>query len=395
MTAGSTLLQTKPVNIMFIDHTAKLSGGEIALLRLISALDRERFRVSVVLFSNGKFASELKKIGVQPIILPLDSRVLNTRRESLGAGLFLQLGIFQSVLKQIALLRDLIALRKPDIVHTNSLKSDIIGGLAARLAGVPVLWHIRDRIAPDYLPSSATKLFRLLARIVPAYLVANSNATMQTLPTGQRASVVYDGIPKPQKTGRQNRQLSTNTVGLIGRISPWKGQHIFIEAAAIVLKKRPDTRFEIIGSTMFGEEDYLRGLREQIASLGLTHAVNLVGFRDDISDALSNLSIFVHASVLPEPFGQTVLEAMAAGVPTIASDAGAIPEIVTHEETGLLVPPGDPAAMAQAILRLLDNRSFAQTIASRARQVAIERFSINMAATRMQRIYERLIEVES
>ena len=142
---NSKLPDREPVRIMFIDHTAKLSGGEIALLRLISALDRSRFAVSVVLFSNGEFVPELRKIGIEPTILPLHADVLNTRKESLSSSAIFRLGTLPPILNHIRSLKELIKREKPDLVHTNSLKSDIIGGIAARLARVPVIWHIRDR----------------------------------------------------------------------------------------------------------------------------------------------------------------------------------------------------------------------------------------------------------
>jgi glycosyltransferase involved in cell wall biosynthesis len=402
---------------MYIDHTASLSGGEIALLRFISALDRKAFEPGVVLFSDGNLVAALREISIEPIIMPLPAEVLDARKESLTRGLLFRFGALLGVAKHISSVRELILREKPALVHTNSLKADIIGGIAARLAGVPVIWHIHDRIAPDYLPPFTAALFRTLSRLIPNYVIANSQATMKTLqlPPGKKAaSVVYCGIEKPDSVDKKDtvaahaigavKDISAakdntkdgecaETVGLIGRISPWKGQKEFIDAAAIVLRERSQTRFEITGSPMFGEDDYLLELHRQIEKLGLADSVRLTGFSNDISDVLSRLTVFVHASVLPEPFGQTVLEAMAAGVPCIATNAGAIPEIVDHEETGLLVPPGDAAAMAQAILRLLRDREFALQLAARAQKIACERFDITLAAGRIQRIYESILGI--
>src|SRR5262249_39232243 len=157
---------------------------------------------------------------------------------------------------------------QPDIIHTNSLKSDVIGGIAGRMARVPVIWHVRDRIAEDYLPKPAVKMFRFLCRRIPNYVIANSNATLETLKLPRRSSstaiysgvvertrVVHDGVTDAQTGASAWISPGYPVIGLVGRLSPWKGQHIFIQAASEVVKRHPNARFQIIGSAMFGEEE--------------------------------------------------------------------------------------------------------------------------------------------
>jgi hypothetical protein len=116
-----------------------------------------------------------------------------------------------------------------DLVHTNSLKADILGGLAARLVRVPVVWHIRDRISDDYLPAAVVTVFRWLMRVVPNFVIANSESTLRTLqlPAGGASSrVVHDGgMPLPETAATFG--FEAPLIGIVGRISPWKGQHFF------------------------------------------------------------------------------------------------------------------------------------------------------------------------
>src|SRR5689334_7194356 len=151
--------------VLYLDHTACLSGGEIALLHLLQAMDRSRYVPLVVLGAEGALVERLSALGVEVVMLALDQNVALTRKDSLKGGGLLRLGaIWQSFRYALRLAR-LMRSRKVDLVHTNSLKADILGGIAARLARVPVIWHVRDRIAEDYLPPLAARGFRFLCRL--------------------------------------------------------------------------------------------------------------------------------------------------------------------------------------------------------------------------------------
>ena len=227
-----------------------------------------------------------------------------------------------------------------------------------------MVWHVRDRIDDDYLPRQVALIFRLLCRVMPDFVVANSAATLQTLhltgtaqhtviPSG--CAVVHDGIHAGLEIAAKNAS-EPPLIGLVGRIAPWKGQHIFIQAAAEVHKHFPECRFQIIGAPLFGEEDYQKELHDLALSLAISDCIEFTGFQDDVASFIERLDILVHASITGEPFGQVVIEAMASGKPVVATNGGGIPEIVQHQITGLLVPMGDAKSMAAAILRLLANR---------------------------------------
>jgi glycosyltransferase involved in cell wall biosynthesis len=397
--------ETLPRVIVFFDHTALMSGGEIALLHLVQHLDRRRYLPVVVLSAEGPLLAKLVDSGVETHVLPLDESVSETRKDSLGGRGLLRPSAALNVVRYAWRLARFLKARKADLLHTNSLKSDVIGGVAGRLARIPVVWHIRDRIATDYLPKPAVSGFRWLCRILPNYIITNSEATLKTLclniegraavihsgVTKTYVRVVHDGVEDEVAPGLRIMRSADEgpIIGLVGRLSPWKGQHIFLAAAAQVYKEFPSTRFQIIGSAMFGEEAYEAQVRELCVTLGLSDCVEFLGFRKDVPALIAELDILVHASTLGEPFGQVVVEGMVAGKPVVATNGGGVPEIVEEGVTGWLVPMGESAPMAEAIMRLLRDPERAGRMGTAGRTRVLEHFTIELTAQSVQEVYEQ------
>lgn len=386
-----------------------MGGGEIALLNLVRALDPYRYYPVVVLFAEGPLAERLREAGVETHVLALDPGVLQTRKDAIGLGTVLRGMVVFRALAQAVRLARFIRQHAVDLVHANSLKADIIGCLAGRLARVPVIWHVRDRIADDYLPPIVARAFRLLSRVGPTFVIANSEATLTTLRFADkhRTAAIYSGIQLRRQLetvdeGRsQSPQLMsampamargpTPLIGLVGRITRWKGQDVFLRAAAEVRRRFPQARFQIIGAPLFSEQDYEREVRELARSLGLEQAVEFTGFRSDVPELVSQLDVLVHASTTGEPFGQVVVEGMAAGKPVVATNGGGIPEIVVDGVTGLLVPMGDHRAMAAAVCHLLAEPALAAQMGQRGRERVLENFTIEHTVSRVQEVYDTLL----
>ena len=381
----------KPRTILFFDHTARLGGGEIALLNLVMALDKQRFTPLVVLGSNGKLADRLAQAGIETHIIPLDSKLAETRRKSVTPALLLQPSRLCKLVIYAWKLARFMQMRHVDALHTNSLKADIIGAVSARIARVPLVWHVRDRIAPDYLPAPAVHCFRWLCRHIPNCVIANSGATLATLGKAPRPHqhVVHDGMP-PMALPPTPAHNPAPVIGLVGRISPWKGQHIFVEAARLVHKRHPAARYQIIGAPLFGEDAYEQDVRAQVKRLQLESSFEFTGFRDDIQKAIQELDILVHASITPEPFGQVVAEAMQLEKPVVATNGGGVPEIVEQHRTGILVPRGDAPQMASAIEWLLNNPHERARMGLAGRKRIVARFSIRQTARKVEQIYDEL-----
>jgi glycosyltransferase involved in cell wall biosynthesis len=387
--------RSPPIRVLYLDHTAQLSGGELALARLLAALDRDCVEPIVVLAADGPLRELLMQHSIETHVFPLREKLRNVRKDSLGfAGWITRLGALGSLCRYAWRLSRFARRRGVQLVYCNSLKADFYGAVAARLAGVPIIWHIRDRIEDGYLPRSAVWVVRLLARRLPACVVANSASTLETLKlgNGRRTAVIASGLTREhiERCWVAQRSNSAPLIGMVGRIAPWKGQDVFIEAAATVVRQGFRARFCIVGAAMFGEEPFERGLRDRVASLGLGDRVEFLGF-SDVPSVLRSLDVLVHASRTPEPFGQVIIEGMAAELPVIATNGGGACEIIENGRTGLLVPMGDAGALAHALGELLAEPGRARALAAAGRRHVLEHFTIEQSARRSEALYERVL----
>jgi glycosyltransferase involved in cell wall biosynthesis len=381
------------MRVVFVGHTAKLSGGELALARLIEGFDD--VDCHVLLAEDGPLIALLREAGATVEVLPLGDSALNTHREAITLRHF-PLARAASTLRYTWAVRGRLRSLRPHIVHTNTLKAALYGGVAGRLAGIPVVWHVRDRIATDYLPPFATRLVRTLSRFIPSGIITNSGATLATLGRRPRRArvvpspVVYDAVPaKAFAPSSNDAQPSTLRIGLIGRISPWKGQDVFLRAFAAANFEVPATAV-IVGSAMFGEDAFEAELHRLCEQLGIADRVEFTGFIADVPSVLAGLHIVVHASTIPEPFGQVVIEGMAAGLPVIAANAGGPAEIVTPGVDGLLTEPGDVKALTVALERLAGDPAERARMGAKGRARAAD-FSPDRVAAMVTTVYRTVL----
>ncbi|GAA1919633.1 glycosyltransferase family 4 protein [Microbacterium aoyamense] len=386
------------MRVLVVDHTAREGGAELALARLVEQIHSPRIDVRAVVFEDGPLVDRLRAAGTRTVVLALDETVARTSRDRLLSPVALVRSVAQAI-RFVPRLARAIRGSGAELVVANSLKSAVFTALAAPLARRPWVWHLHDRLAPDYLPRPLVAGMRALAAAGPRALVVNSLATMDTLPPRARAkaSVAYPGLaatafepaaPTPEAP----------VVGIVGRISPTKGQREFLEAAAIVLRGGEDVRFRVVGASLFGEEDYEADMHRLPESLGIADRVEFTGWVADPGSQLRALSVFVHASPVPEPFGQVVAEAMAAGVPVVAADAGGIRELLdpepreSHDEAsavretrlGVLVRPGDPGALARAIAMTMADDVARARRAAAAVEAARDLFTIERTAATVE-----------
>ncbi|HZS30083.1 MAG TPA: glycosyltransferase family 4 protein [Gaiellaceae bacterium] len=372
----------RKLRVVFVDHVSRLSGGELALLGLVRAL-RDDVDAYAVLGEDGPLAERLREEGVAVEVLPLAAGLRDLHKDSVrpvGLSPRATVRLPGYVIRLARRLRRL----HPDVVHTNSLKAALYGGAAGRLAGIPVVWHIRDRISDDYLPRPAVRLVRLAARILPTAVVANSSATLATLPGARRGSVVYNSV-EPRTAASAKDHGAELTVGIVGRLAPWKGQHVFLEAFAEAFGDQP-VGGRIVGAALFGEEEYALELRNRARDLGIAERIDFRGFREPIWDELGDLDVLVHCSVTPEPFGQVVLEGMAAGLAVVAADAGGPVELIEDGVDGLLVPPGDATTLAGALRRLHADPELRRRLGEAARERS-RAFTPERSAAQLLEIY--------
>lgn len=383
--------RSDPARVVVVSHTADVGGAEIALLRLLRARDRAAFDVSAIVLEEGAFPELLRAAGIPTQVISTAGVVRVTRSEAASSvGALWRNGVASLAIARTV--RRMLRTARADLVVANSLKSAIIVWLARYRR--PWVWHLHDRLAVDYLPAPLAFGLRGLARIGPRRVVVNSRATGRTLgslPAG-RVVVAYPGLPGEAFTEpRPQDRPVLPTVGIVGRISATKGQRVFLGAARRIVGNAPETRFRIIGSALFEDAAEERDLRAFVAgSPELEACVEWTGWVGDTRAELRQLTVAVHASPVPEPFGQVIVEAMAAGVPVIGTDAGGVPEIidpsgsatgvaggVRRSELGLLVRAGDEGALAWAIEWMIAHPAEAEAMAGAARDSARVRYSVD------------------
>jgi glycosyltransferase involved in cell wall biosynthesis len=326
-----------------------LSGAEIGLLRFVQATHGV-VSSHVVLAEDGDLVGALRDAGARVDVLALEEGARSLRRSELALGRR-QLAAGGALGRYILALRALLRDVRPDLVHTVSLKAGVYGSTAARLGGVPVVWHLHDHLTAGYLPARAIAPMRALAGWWPSGLLVPSRSVLATV--GRRRSglltdVLPFPVPLPEAAVEPREEVAV--VGMLGRITPWKGQDVFLEAFAQAFPAG-DVHARIIGNALFGETDYEQELHAQAARLGIADRVEFTGFRTDVDAELRRLDVLVHASVLPDPLPGVVLEGMGMGLPVVAADAGGNPEHVVDGVNGLLHVPGDVADLARALRR--------------------------------------------
>ncbi len=376
------------LKVAYIDHTAKWSGGEVALFNILTNISNQ-IEPLVILAEEGRLAERLREKGIDVRVIPLDESIRNRGRNAVNLGApAAALGLLAYGRKLAPILKQ----EKVDCVHTNSLKSAFYGAVAAKKAGVPLIWHIRDHIGAPYLKPVVAKAIRLLSRLLPNGVIANSHSTLNALelPRTKKTLVVYSAFAKAigEGIGKREQQKEFNVL-LVGRLAQWKGQHIVLEAAK-AFKNDSRVKFWLAGDALFGEEAYKNELIQKMQQDELTN-VSLLGHVEDIQGLMSKADLLIHTSITPEPFGQVIVEGMAAGLPVIASNEGGPVEIVVPGVTGMLIQPGDPVVLADSITWMLNHPEDRRRMADSGMKRVKEHFVIENTVKDIVDYYKGLL----
>jgi glycosyltransferase involved in cell wall biosynthesis len=213
---------------------------------------------------------------------------------------------------------------------------------------------------------------RRLVTTLPQALAAPSASCLAAVgPSAQRLPRAIFPFPTPIPEESATIRPQVRCAGIVGRITRWKGQDVFLRSFARAFPE-DGVRARVIGAALFGEEDFERELRRLAVDLGIGDRVDFVGFRGDIVAELRELDLLVHASVLADPMATVVQEGLAFGVPTIAADAGGPSQYVAEADAGLLYPPGDVEALAQAMRRAAGDHDLRLGLRERGRKKALD-----------------------
>jgi glycosyltransferase involved in cell wall biosynthesis len=376
-----------PLRVAFLTHVARFSGAEIEMLRVIEAA--EGLTATVVLAEDGPIVSALAAAGARVEVLPLSERARGLKRTEVRAGAR-QSAAAIDVARYIRQLRSRLIAIKPHVVSAVSLKAGAYGGPAARLAGLPFVWHLHDQLASDYLAPQAVLPMRALVATLPNAVIAPSRATLDSVGWFRprlRTAVIPHPIPIPPQPAEIRPVVKR--VGIVGRLAPWKGQDVFLRAFAQAFAQS-EVRAVLIGAALFGEEDYAADLRGLASELGITDQVDFRGFQRDVVAELEQLDLLVHASVTPEPFGMSIFEGMAMGLPVVGAAAGGPGEYIEHRTTGLLYPPGAVSELAQMMSLAATDHDLRRRLGSAGR-ARVREFAPEVVVERWFDVYREVI----
>lgn len=379
--------EVKPVSKIKVLHVVRPAAGGMKnhLIDLVRRTDKTRFDVTVACPPNSQLWDSLYEMNIKLIPIPLVGEI--------------------SPAKDYAAIRILIKHlhnTKTSILHAHSSKGALVGRLAAVVARTPVvIFTAHNSIFYEEWPGWKKRLFasveKFLARFTDRIITVSDALKqeimeMEGLPSKQ-ITTIYNGIEVDKFTGKSDPlhiRKSMNipelgpVVGTIARLAPQKGISFFLKAASLL--KEYQVNFVIIGDGPLEES-----LKQEAVDLGLQGRVTFTGRREDISDILSTLDIFVLPSVT-EGLPLTILEAMAAGKPIVATRVGGIPEVIVDGKTGIIVPPKDPEAMAVALASLLGGREKMAKIGLAGQKLVKDKFTIDTMVERTMNLYSQLLD---
>jgi glycosyltransferase involved in cell wall biosynthesis len=381
-------------NILVVHPSDELYGVDVVLLALIDSLADKEFRFYVLLPRDvsyeGRLAAELIKRGVT--YWHYDLAVLRRKY-------FTPIGILKYVVKFVAsifYLRSLIRENLIDIVYSNTL-AVLPGAFAANFTARSHVWHVHEIIER---PRFLWRLTSWLSAHMTKTVVGVSKAVQKHLQTGceslDKVQVIHNGIDFMGFTSKvclEKSHFSWNdgdalVIGVVGRISPIKGQDYFLDVAADVVKSCPRARFAIVGSPVPGRENLLNALKEKSIRLGIESCVFFEGFQDEVWNVLESLDVVVLPSVQADSFPTIILEAMALAKPVVAFAVGGVPEMIEDGVTGFLVPPGAHGEMVERLGRLLQDERLRLAMGTAGRCRVEKLFSRSQFAQQWQGVFE-------
>lgn len=372
-------------------NSADIYGASRSLLRLLPEVRKRGIEARVVLPEHGPLEEKVRSLGIEVIVDRWLTVIDRNRFRSIrlfGLGL----GFPVSVWRLVRVIRR----HRIRLVHTNTGVMPA-PALAARIAGVPHVWHIRDSFIE----------FRALWRFYRRYItglssrvVTVSRAIAAQFDEAPNVEVIHNGMPIsefPERTESMRREFRDRyalgegfVVGCVGRIKlVRKGQEILIQAAARLRERGIRAKYLVVGSPFRGNEDHLIRLKQLIRDLGLVEDVVFTGELADVRPAYAAMDVLVLPSAQPEPFGGVVLEAMGMGRPVVATAIGGSLDQVDEGRTGFLVPPGDASALAERLAVLLTDDGLRLKMGEAGRERLVHCFSIEQMIGKLDAAYRK------
>jgi glycosyltransferase involved in cell wall biosynthesis len=380
------------VKVLRIIARLNIGGPAIHTILLTAGLDSEKFESTLVTGVEGEYEGNMLDLaaakGVKPVIIPQLRRNIDP------------VGGFIALFKLYRLMRR----EKPHIVHTHTATAGLLGRLAARLAGAPVVLHtFHGHVLHGYFGPLRSKALVWMERTL-----ARLSDRIVTVSEGQRRELAGYGIATLEKItviplgfeledllaceshrGELRRELGlaegNKLIGIVARLVPIKNHRLFLQSAKAVAEAVPQARFLVVGDGELRED-----LEAYACDLGLDGQVLFTGWRRDLARLYADLDVVVLTSI-NEGTPVSLIEAMAAGVPVVATAVGGVPDVVVEGETGHLVEAGDVKGTAEAIIELLRNPEKAKEMGSAGRKAVYPRFAARTLLANVEGLYAELL----
>jgi glycosyltransferase involved in cell wall biosynthesis len=385
------------VRALYVNHTAAISGAERSLLGLLAALPDTVH--PTVAAPRGPLSGAVEELGIP--LAPIVGTAGSLRLHPLHTPR--ALAELSAAAWQV---RRLARRHRPDVVHANSIRAGVVLALA-RLAPTATVVHARDCLPPGPVATATLRLIAASATTV----VANSRytaAAVRAAAPQARLEVVHNPVdlarwdPARIDRARARDRLGAAgerrlLLGVVAQLSPWKGQDTAIQALRVLCEEGVDAHLLLIGSakfraraTRFDNEGYVARLRALVVEAGLQERVSWLGEREDVPELVRALDVLLLPS-WEEPFGRALIEAMALGVPVIATSVGGPAEIVVDGREGYLLGPREPRAWARAIRRIAEDPERGRLMGCAGRRRVEQAFTVAHHVAAMREVYEEAL----
>jgi L-malate glycosyltransferase len=385
------------MRVLYVNHTETVSGAERSLLSLLGGLPPEVR--PLVASPRGRLAEEVERLGVPTTTITGTAGSLRLHPLHTPQAL--------AELSAAALqVRRAARRQRADVLHANSIRAGVVLALAGPTRAAKLV-HVRDCLPPGAVSTATLRLIAATATTV----IANSRYTadaVRAVAPGARLEVLYNPVDlsrfDPSRIDRARARAALGgagergvLLGVVGQLSPWKGQDTAIEALALLCEQGVDAHLLLVGSakfvaraTRFDNKRYLAHLHDLAQAAGVGDRVSWLGEREDVPELMRALD----ALLLPsweEPFGRALIEAMALGVPVLATDVGGPREIVEDGREGYLLPPRNPGAWAQAVRRVVERPDRGLELGMAGRSRVERQFTVQRHVADTLGVYQRAV----
>jgi glycosyltransferase involved in cell wall biosynthesis len=391
--------------VALVDVSAQMSGVEFSTLYLAQNLDRARWQPLVICPEEGELPTQCRAHGIEVTIVPharffSTSMRLGNRRVPNPFAWLWNAAAFLPTARRLA--KQLRA-SQIQLVVTKGLLAHFYGGLAARMARIPCVWHVQDRVS-ERMGALYPALVATAGNTFAREIIADAESIARQFRlrvSRERLTVIWNGVDtnefSPRVDGTAVRSEwgdATNQmlIGCIARLTPWKGQHVLLDAFARVAEKFPNARLVFVGSPMFDSDDYMLQLRAQTETQNLASRVVFAGFRKDLPHVLAALDIVAHPALEKDSTPLAVVSALASGKAIVCAAVDGTAELFAEGENGLLFPPGDVDALTAQLTRVLSDGDLRKQLGQNARAFAERELSVEQFTRKCEAIFERALE---